>query len=223
MEVSLSFKSKAQYNKFMRNMRNGKGTVISQKNVDMASGGNILNDIKKTANKVIGGIKKVGRNKEVKKFMNSIRPALREIKSIGKQAVHQKISDMAMAGADNLGPNDILKKQALNVVANTAHEKVAGLGFKPASLKKLMKPVNAGMRAIKTGVRANMPKALTNMPRANMTQFGAFGSPDYLANVAKGAGYVDSLGGDGVLQSVQNINSVGKGKSKKGGSFTLPR
>lgn len=210
MEVSLSFKSKAQYNKFMRNMRNGKGTVISQKNVDMASGGNILNDIKKTANKVIGGIKKVGRNKEVKKFMNSIRPALREIKSIGKQAVHQKISDMAMAGADNLGPNDILKKQALNVVANTAHEKVAGLGFKPASLKKLMKPVNAGMRAIK-------------MPRANMTQFGAFGSPDYLANVAKGAGYVDSLGGDGVLQSVQNINSVGKGKSKKGGSFTLPR
>jgi len=259
MEVTVSFKTKAGYNKFMRNMRNGKGTVLSNKNVDLAMEGEgvkdffndvgkkikkygkqatkialpsalgaigsvggvpgsiagmtagqmiadnaigkgIGQDIKRAVRRGVQGIKGIARRKEVKRAMNSIRPALRELKKIGKEAMHQKIAETALNMASNLGENDPLKQQALSVIANEAHGKVAGLGFK-------------------------------KMPTLNMTRWGKFGSPEYYANLAKskqqtqeqiGKGYSDSLGGDALLSnSVSNMTST-KRKKTSGGSFKLP-
>lgn len=196
MEVSISFKTKSAYNKFMRNMRNGKGTVISSKNADVSmEGGNILGDIKKVGQKIVGGFKRIGRDKGVKRFVNSVRPALRELKKIGKQALHDKIAEGAMGAADSLGQNDILKKQALSVLTNTAHEKVAGLGLRRAGLTLQQ-------------ARQKNPKLLTQV-----------------ANQQGGSvGFSNSLGGDGVSQSIQNItgNNASKARKKVGGSFRMP-
>ena len=144
--------------------------------------------------------------------MNSIRPALRELKKIGKEAMHQKIAETAMNMASNLGENDPLKQQALSVIANEAHGKVAGLGFKKIPNKLIS-------------------KAVPSNTIVNMTRWGNFGSPEYYANLEKskqqtqeqiGKGYSDSLGGDALLSnSVSNITST-KRKKTSGGSFRLP-
>lgn len=276
MEVTLSFKTKAQYSKFMRNFRNGKGTVISNKNVDLGAegegigeffndvgrkikragkdikkygkqavkialpgigavagdmvggpfggvagmtagtmaanqmGGSIIGDIKKTIKQGVRGVKGIARRKEVKKAMNSIRPALRELKKIGKEAMHQKIAETVMNMASNLGENDPLKAQALSVVANEAHGKVAGLGFKPSKAIRAI-PERYKNLPMRTGLIVN-PDDYKNIPTFDMSKFQT-----------RGGGYSDSLGGNGVLQSIQNINSgPTKGKKTVGGSFKLP-
>jgi hypothetical protein len=185
LEVVLKFKSKKDFNRFVRNLSHNKGFVVRQEHLkeggsigsffrgigrtlggigkkaakialpglgavagdlvggplggvagmtagSMASnaiGNGIMQDLKRAGRRIVHGVNKVAKSKEMKHIANSVRPALRELKKIGQEAAHQTIANTAMNMASNLGANDPLKQQAINVIANTAHDKVAGMGL----------------------------------------------------------------------------------------------
>jgi hypothetical protein len=88
-------------------------------------GNGFIDDVKKIGRKVRHGVHKIAHSKEMRAIANHSRPALRELKKIGKQALHQAVADahMGLAG-DNPYAN-----AALSVVANQARNDIHGMGF----------------------------------------------------------------------------------------------
>lgn len=235
MEVQLSFKSKAQYSKFMRNFRNSKGTVISNKNVSLSMNGEGFGDMIKGVGKQIG-----------KKVLN-------EVVKEGAKQIKKNVISKAPAGLDVIG------NTLVDLASNETQKKVSGMGMMVAPLgyidgrKSIPRPElwkkkgsgfldtakslsksklanNLGKMAIAEGkkqLKQQLNKRTSGLANAvgNVLLNEAGNQATGQLNAySGGGGYTDSLGGNGIQQSMQNITGSNAKKVKKavGGSFRLP-
>lgn len=140
------------------------GVVAQQATQNAVDGMGIFDNIGRKTRNTMRKVKNTGRDiqrainsKEVQSIINS--KAGRQLKEIGKSALHQAIADHHMDMADSTA--NPFAHQALNVIADTAHDRVEGLGIKKrgGGFKKGSAEAKAHMaklRAMKRG-RSIMP------------------------------------------------------------------
>jgi hypothetical protein len=83
-------------------------------------GGNIFKKIKR-------GLRKLSRNKTLRKIEKGLRPLTREMKKMGKEQLHQDIAELHMQGAEKYGDDPRMAK-LMNIGADIAHKNVQGVG-----------------------------------------------------------------------------------------------
>jgi hypothetical protein len=207
MEVTIVFSSKKAYNKFMRNYRNGKGTNISPKDVEVVGAGfgdfmrNVGNTVKSVAKSDVG------------------KALIKEGIKAGKQG--------AAAAMMSRGMNPQLAMGISDIGANVATQQVNGMGFL-SNLK------NAGKSALKSDLGKSLGKLAVNEGFNQLNnQMAQRGYSNNVTNALSGIAQKElnsqisgmGFGGDGLNQSVQNMHSdrMARVRSyKKGGSFRLP-
>lgn len=257
MEITLEFKTKKEYNRFIKQLGAGKGFVVREHHIKGGSigsffrmigrnvkklgksaakialpmigsamgsefgpagmiagnvagqmganaiGNGILSDLKRAGRKISHGVRKIANSKEMKHIANSVRPALRQLKGIAKEAVHQSIANATIDAASHLGESDPLKQAALNVISNTAHEKVAGMGL---SAKDRM----AWVRSHKKG--GNLMKKLAKDAKAYPSVGLSWDQAKAIADAKRGSG-VKGKKSLKLPQDLQIFNSTYKGGS----------
>jgi len=113
-------------------------------------GGNIFKKIKR-------GIRKLTKNKTVRKIEKELRPLTREMKKVGKEIAHEKIAEAHMAGADKYGDNERASR-LINLASNMAHEKVQGAGIE-SFLRKASHVTGNELKRASTTLRGGVQKA----------------------------------------------------------------
>jgi len=68
-------------------------------------------------------VKKALHSKTAKKIGRILRPVTREAKKIGREMLHDKVAEMHMAGADEYGDNERMRR-LMNIGADVAHEQI---------------------------------------------------------------------------------------------------
>jgi hypothetical protein len=218
MEITLSFSSKKNYNKFMRNYANGKGTVISSKNADLISSEVSGNMQGEGFGDFVRGVKNVGKS-AVKSDIG---------KALIKEGIRAGAQGATMAMASRGVPMPIAGIVS-NAGAQYANQRVDGLGFL-SNLKSAGKSAltsNIGKTIAKEGIKLG-----TNMARDQLAQRGYDGA---ITNTLLSAGnqlanqQINSMGqgfgGPGLSESIANINQMKMSRvraHKRGGSFRLP-
>lgn len=235
MEVTISFKTKSAYNKFMRNMRNGKGTIVSNKTASLSMDGEGFGDMLKSVGKQVG-----------KKILNE------GIKA-GARAIKQNVISKAPMGLNVIG--DTL----VDLAADQSQKQVNGMGLYPILGYNhrnqyhpelwVKKSQGAGLfdtakalakKASKSKIAGDLGKMALNAGKQQLQQQlnnRTSGFANQLGNIVlneatnqansqlqqyQGSGYVNSLGGNGLLSN-SVLNGISKSSRKKvGGSFRMP-
>lgn len=240
MEVTIQFKSKKDYNRFLRNYNSNKGFVISPKNCDILHDGSGFLDVAKSFGKDIAKkTLKEGVKAGVKaiKGANSLPGPLGQI---GNQIVDVG-ADFA-TGAINKKVDGLGIGMVGNTLSSIPPQARAawlrnhqGAGFLDQAKKMAKKAAKSkiGKDLMKAGINAASNQAANYIPQSGMA--GVIGNTLNNAvkqeatkqvegmGISSGIPY-NSLGGNGLAQNINNINDrMAHARSfKRGGSFRLP-
>jgi hypothetical protein len=209
MEVTIEFKTKKDYRRFMRNYHLGNGTTISQKHVNISHEGEGFLDSIKSVGKDLG------------------KTVLKEVVKKGAQELKNKVISKAPAGLNTIG------NTLVDLASNETQKKVNGMGLfsNAMSMAKNASKSKIGKDLMKAGVNA-VSQQVSNKLENQTGMVGGIGS--VLNNAVKneamkaieanGSGFQNYLGGNGLNQSVANVNDrmAYVRAHKRGGSFRLP-
>lgn len=209
MEVTIEFKTKKDYRRFMRNYHAGKGTTLSHKNVNIAHEGEGFLDVMKGVGKDIG--KKV----------------LKEVVKKGAQELKNKVISKAPGALQGVG------NTLVDLASSETQKKVNGMGLfsnamsmaKNASKSKLGKDLmKAGVNAVSQQVSNKLKNQTGFVGGVGSVLNNAVKNEAMKAIEANGSGFQNHLGGNGLNQSVANVNDrmAYVRAHRKGGSFKLP-
>jgi hypothetical protein len=214
MQVSLNFKTKRDYNRFMRNYHAGKGTNISKKNCDLEVEGYGFFDAVKSIGKDIG-----------KKVVKDVATAgIKAGSEMAKGAIRSRVGPLG-------GVTDALIDAGARAGQQQVNKKISGMGLFDGMQKIGMRAVNSkvGKDLIKMGIQEGAKQAKKGLAYKTWDRSGIGNAvinatENALVNKVGGAlQYSDSLGGNGLAESVSNINSkMARVRSFRGGSFRLP-
>ena len=244
MEVTVSFKTKKVYNRFMRNYHSNKGTNLSPKNCDlMHDGGSFLS-----------GLKSIGKDIGKKALKEVVKGGVKGVKGLIKESAPNGVFGQIANGVADVGldfaSGQINKKvDGLGMIplAGRNHrdqwarvqafqaQQAQGSGFMDVAKSMAKKAVKSkiGKDLMKQGINAMANQASTYIPQSGMA--GVIGNTinnavkqeavKQVEGMGMSAGIpYNSLGGNGLAQNVSNINDkMARVRSfKKGGSFRLP-
>lgn len=217
MQVVVNFKSKKHYNRFMRNYHSGKGTNLSDKNCEVSVDGSGFFDVVKSVGKEVG-------KKALKEVSNA---GIKAGTEMAKGAIRSRLGPLG-------GVSDAIIDAGARAGQNQVNQKINGLGFFDGMKQIGMNAVNSkiGKDLVRAGIQEGSKQIKRQIANntANRPLLGGFGttlagaSEKALLNKVGGAiTYSDSLGGNGLAQSVSNINDkMARVRAFRGGSFRLP-
>lgn len=214
MQVSLNFKTKRDYNRFIRNYHAGKGTNISKKNCEIETEGSGFFDAVKSIGKDIG-------KKVAKDVANA---GIKAGSEMAKGAIRSRVGPLG-------GVSDALIDAGARAGQQQVNKKISGLGLFDGMKEIGMRAANSkvGKDLIKAGIKEGARQAKRGLAYKTWDRSGignaVIGATENaLVNKVGGAlAYSDSLGGNGLAESVSNINSkMARVRSFRGGSFRLP-
>ena len=234
MEVSISFKTKSAYNKFLRNMRNGKGSIVSNKTASLSMNGEGFGDMLKSVGKTVGkqilneGIKagaKAIKQQVISKTPMGLNTIGNTLVDLASDQGQKQVKGMGLPYGYVGGPSSIPRPELW-----ASRKSGAGLFDVAKSLaKKASKSKIAGdlgNLAIKAG-KQQLQQQLNNNTSGFAKQLGnvvlneATNQASSQLQNYQGGGYSDFLGGNALLSNSINNNLSKSHKKAYGGSFRL--